>query len=237
MLIEMPKLIGSEKQIKWANSIRNNYLDELDRHASDEPNEKSVKNAVLQLIKDKLETETNSGFWIDNKDFNAYYNNLYKKEKERMTKETLDFLKEKAKAKPAKVYLDASCNNLEKIGGYGIVILHEENIIKYRKKVDQPEMLEGNNISVKMAAAIKAMNLCIEHQIKKAEFHVDLNIFESLTRIESKPEDIMTKRYKESYFKIKNHITIEFVKENKNSEDPNLQLAKELARVAAELKP
>ena len=98
-------------------------------------------------------------------------------------------------------------------------------------------MLEGNNISVKMAAAIKAMNLCIEHQIKTAEFHVDLNIFESLTRIESKPEDIMTKRYKESYFKIKNHITIEFVKENKNSEDPNLQLAKELARVAAELKP
>lgn len=132
----MPKLIGSEKQIKWANSIRNNYLDELDRHASDEPNEKSVKNAVLQLIKDKLETETNSGFWIDNKNFNAYYNKLYKKEKERMTKETLDFLKEKAKAKPAKVYLDASCNNLEKIGGYGIVILHEENIIKYRKKVD-----------------------------------------------------------------------------------------------------
>ena len=64
------------------------------------------------------------------------YNKLYKKEKERMTKETLDFLKEKAKAKPAKVYLDASCNNLEKIGGYGIVILHEENIIKYRKKVD-----------------------------------------------------------------------------------------------------
>lgn len=237
MLIEMPKLIGSEKQIKWANSIRNNYLDELDRRASDEPNEKSVKNTVLQLIKDKLETETNSGFWIDNKDFNAYYNKLYKKEKERMTKETLEFLKEKAKAKPAKVYLDASCNNLEKIGGYGIVILHEENVIKYRKKVDQPEMLEGNNISVKMAAAIKAMNLCIEHQIKKAEFHVDLNIFESLTRIESKPEDIMTKRYKESYFKMKNHIAIEFVKENKNSEDPNLQLAKELARVAAELKP
>ena len=81
MLIEMPKLIGSEKQIKWANSIRNNYLDELDRHASDEPNEKSVKNAVLQLIKDKLETETNSGFWIDNKNFNAYYNKLYKKKR------------------------------------------------------------------------------------------------------------------------------------------------------------
>lgn len=237
MLINLPKLKGSEKQIKWATNNRNKFFNKLKETAPDEQNEKSIKNTVLQLIKDKLETETNSGFWIENEDFNAYYNQLYKIEKERMTKETLNFLNEKAKAKPAKVYLDASCNNLEKIGGYGIVILHEGNVIKYDKKIDQPEMLQGDNISVKMAAAIQAMNLCVKHQIKKAEFHVDLNILESLTRNESKPKDVMTKRYKESYLRMKKHLAIEFFKEDKNSENPNFQLAKELARVAAGLKP
>lgn len=157
-------------------------------------------------------------------------------QKEQLIKKILA-ANEKLKIKTAKAYINASHNDREKIGGYGIVFIAPDGSREeIREKITQPEMLKGFNISVKMAAAIKVMNLCIKHHVERVELYHDLPILESLTRENSKPNDVMTKKYKENYLNLKNKLHITFINQKEINDDMNIELAKNLAKIAAGLK-
>ena len=71
--IELPKLKGSDKQVKWANDIRAGALAELadvfernDQHMADHLHDGGDMIAVLALIR-----EASAKWWIDNRDKTA----------------------------------------------------------------------------------------------------------------------------------------------------------------------
>lgn len=74
---QLPNLEGSEKQIAWAEKIRNKKLFDIYNLAETCPkNEGFVKWNVVELSLQILEDTINNAsasFWIDNRDRNWYY--------------------------------------------------------------------------------------------------------------------------------------------------------------------
>lgn len=241
MILEknLPKLTGSTNQVKWAENIRKNFITRISEITFDKKpyyNEEksSLKTKTIQKITSKIETETSSSFWINNQDFDQFYKDVYKKKyvKQKLVNSILESQKNENAANAAKVYISCSFDGEKQIGGYGILLLSDEHIEEMSETVTEEKIVDGWNISVKMAAAIRAMNLCLKHNIKNVDFYHDLNIFETLTRKESSPEIAMTKHYKKTYWELKEQLNINFIKIEPTVPDENFEIAKNLARKA-----
>lgn len=79
--MELPDLIGTEKQIAWALTLRQNLIDCINTHAED-------KKEALDVLNYILFTHTDSKYWIDRRvalnTFNAEMRNLVCVEQEEM---------------------------------------------------------------------------------------------------------------------------------------------------------
>jgi hypothetical protein len=62
----LPQLIGSEKQIAWATTIRKNKLEEIDAMML------TPTGDHLRAI-EKIKSQTSAKVWIDNREISAYY--------------------------------------------------------------------------------------------------------------------------------------------------------------------
>jgi hypothetical protein len=64
----LPELTGSEKQIKWAESLRAKFIDQanamLEKHPSPAASEKRFIDAVAKVLDD----QTTAAWWIDSRD-------------------------------------------------------------------------------------------------------------------------------------------------------------------------
>lgn len=242
MILEtlIPEITGvTQKQIDYATRLRKGIITKLQNVAHGEPvlykgRKVEANPKVLQIIENELYKIKEAGYWIDNQDFYKYYARLNETANIQMIKEIIEAKKKEANAKPAKAYIAASHNDAKKIGGYGIVLIHDNKKEEIKETITEPEMLKGFNISVKMAAAIRLMNLCVKLHIKKVELHHDLPILESLTQENSEPKETMTIKYKNAYQELKQHLNINFVRIDVSTDDINFILAQELAKVAAQ---
>lgn len=64
----LPELTGSEKQIKWAESLRAKFIDQanamLEKHPSPAASEKRFIDAVAKVLDD----QTTAAWWIDSRE-------------------------------------------------------------------------------------------------------------------------------------------------------------------------
>ena len=65
---DLPELTGSEKQIKWAESMRAKFIDQanamLEKHPSPAASEKRFIDAVAKVLDD----QTTAAWWIDSRE-------------------------------------------------------------------------------------------------------------------------------------------------------------------------
>lgn len=72
---EVPEMVGSEKQIEWAENIFVNVVTGLCNMVSGKMQNEKVK-AQYEMIIAKLANQTNAKFWIDNRGLN--FQEIYK---------------------------------------------------------------------------------------------------------------------------------------------------------------
>ena len=228
---ELPKLTGSEKQIKIATAIRKNIIEKWqDKLDADKltTTEKQWNTKVLASMQNHIMQETSSNYWFDNQNFSQYYKQLLDNEINKA--KLIQKLTNTTAVKTADIYINGSYDDMKKIGGYGIVLIADETIEEISEIITNPEQLAGFNISVKMAAAIRTMNKCMENKITNINLHHDLAIFETLIREQSNPKTPMTILYKKTYWKLKDKLQINFKKVD--NDNKYLTLAGKLARQA-----
>lgn len=68
-MADLPELTGSEKQIAWATSIRENALKAIEDKISETG---LIFNEKQQAIYDCLRSQSGSSFWIDNRSKDDY---------------------------------------------------------------------------------------------------------------------------------------------------------------------
>lgn len=66
----LPELSGSEKQVAWAITIRQNFINQIENenYVSDD-----AKQQVLDIMQQMLEVKTSASWWIDNRDTGSRY--------------------------------------------------------------------------------------------------------------------------------------------------------------------
>lgn len=81
----LPELVGTEKQVAWASTIRKEKLDGIERHFAQTVRMGDVISARLQAAAHRIRQKTEASYWIDRR--NSHYIYLLERECDAIEKE------------------------------------------------------------------------------------------------------------------------------------------------------
>ena len=117
------------------------------------------------------------------------------------------------------IYADGSYNKDSDTGGYGMVVLYDGKEVYSRGGELKPEDILGNGgIGPKIATAKKAMNYCLEHDIKDVNLYYDADCVKEIAVGNWEAKNPLTVHYKDFCNKVKNKVNITFIKTNNDNE-------------------
>ncbi len=132
----------------------------------------------------------------------------------------------------AKAYVDGSYDHRQPAFSYGVVFFWENNTDYLWEKLDAPALLEMRNVAGEIAGAKRAMEYCIEHQIKSLTLYHDYEGIAKWCTGEWKTNKDGTRDYKAYYDRIKGQLYVTFIKVAGHSNDRYNDLADQLAKHA-----
>ena len=135
-------------------------------------------------------------------------------------------------------YVDGSFNNKEKVAGYGLVLVKNDQVIfKDLGAFRSMEMNESKNVFGEIRGALKAVELAIANDFKEITIVYDYMGIECWAKDRWKANKMLTKDYKEFMQKYMKKIDIKFKKVKAHSgEDKYNDMADLLAKRAVGVK-
>jgi len=137
-----------------------------------------------------------------------------------------------AQRSEAVAYVDGSYDDSIKAFSYGVVMFYDEIEEHFSAKMNNPVLIEMHNVAGEIKAAEKAMQFCVEHDIKSIDIYHDYEGISKWCTGEWKAKQVGTKAYKAFYDGIKSNITVNFIKVTGHSGDKYNDLADQLAKSA-----
>lgn len=129
-------------------------------------------------------------------------------------------------------YVDGSYDNSLKEFSYGMVIIIDGKENCFAQKFNNPELVEMRNVAGEIMGAKKAMQYCLEHNIKSVDIYHDYEGIAKWCMGEWKTNKIGTKAYKEFYDSVKKDLQVNFFKVKGHSGDKYNDMADKLAKDA-----
>lgn len=111
-----------------------------------------------------------------------------------------------------KVYVDGSYSDYYRMYSYGVVILYNDEIIKFSGKDKKSENLAMRNVAGELLGAIEAIKWALKNRIQDIEINYDYEGIEKWATGEWKTNKEGTKKYKEFIDSIRSDINVYFVK-------------------------
>lgn len=158
-------------------------------------------------------------------------------EKNNMDKD-MEFEKVREERDTLYAYVDGSFNNKEKVAGYGLVLVKNDQVIfKDLGAFRSMEMNESKNVFGEIRGALKAVELAIANDFKEITIVYDYMGIECWAKDRWKANKMLTKDYKEFMQKYMKKIDIKFKKVKAHSgEDKYNDMADLLAKRAVGVK-
>lgn len=132
----------------------------------------------------------------------------------------------------AVAYVDGSYDDTIKAFAYGVVMFFDEIEEHFSAKLTNSELIEMRNVAGEIKAAEKAMQFCVDHNIKSIDIYHDYEGIAKWCTGEWKANKVGTKAYKTFYDGIKSNLTVNFIKVKGHSGDKYNELADQLAKSA-----
>lgn len=131
-------------------------------------------------------------------------------------------------------YVDGSFNDKEKVAGYGLVLVqNDEVILKDLGVFRSMEMNESKNVFGEIRGALKAVELALANDFKEITIVYDYMGIECWAKNEWKANKVLTQDYRDFMQKYMNLINIKFKKVKAHSgEDKYNDMADMLAKKA-----
>lgn len=132
----------------------------------------------------------------------------------------------------AVAYVDGSYNIKTQNFGCGVVIFHDGEEYTFSDCFDNPEMAQMRNVAGEIEGAKKAMQWCIDNNIKEIEIYYDYEGIEKWCTGEWKTNKSGTIAYKRFYDEISKSVHVSFNKVRGHSGDTLNDMADMLAKKA-----
>lgn len=135
-------------------------------------------------------------------------------------------------------YVDGSFNNIDKIAGYGLVLVQNDKVIfKDLGAFRSMEMNESKNVFGELRGALKAVELALANDFKSITIVYDYLGIEYWANDQWKANKVLTQDYKNFMQKYMKKIDIKFKKVKAHSgEDKYNDMADFLAKKAVEIR-
>lgn len=134
--------------------------------------------------------------------------------------------------KTAVAYVDGSYNADTKQFSYGVVMFHNGEEKHFSQKVEDEELAEMRNVAGEIKGAEAAMKYAVDNKIEKIFIYHDYEGIASWCLGHWKTNKKGTIEYKKFYDKIKDSVSITFIKVKGHSNDKYNDLADSLAKQA-----
>lgn len=129
-------------------------------------------------------------------------------------------------------YVDGSYDDSIKSFAYGVVVFHNEIEEHFSARMSDPDLIEMRNVAGEIKAAERAMQFCIDYNIKSIDIYHDYEGIAKWCTGEWKANKNGTKAYKKFYDCIKSALNVNFIKVKGHSGDKYNDLADQLAKDA-----
>ncbi len=129
-------------------------------------------------------------------------------------------------------YVDGSYDDKVKAFAYGVVIFYDGIEEHFSARMNDPKLVEMRNVAGEIKAAEKAMQFCVDHNIKSVDIYHDYEGIAKWCTGEWKANYVGTRDYKGFYESIKSKINVNFIKVQGHSGDKYNDLADQLAKSA-----
>lgn len=136
----------------------------------------------------------------------------------------------------AVAYVDGSYNINTQQFGCGVVIFHNGNQYTFSEGFSNPEMAQMRNVAGEIEGAKKAMQWCIDSNVKNLDIYYDYEGVEKWCTGAWKTNKKGTIEYKQFYNEIKKSVSISFYKVTGHSGDTLNDMADMLAKQAVSIK-
>lgn len=132
----------------------------------------------------------------------------------------------------AVAYVDGSFNSETKQFSYGVVMFYLGKEQHFSEAFDDQELAEMNNVAGELKGAEKAIQFCLDNDIKSLTIHHDYEGIAKWCTGEWQAKKPGTKAYKDFYDSASNKTRIQFVKVKSHSGDKYNEIADQLAKSA-----
>lgn len=132
----------------------------------------------------------------------------------------------------AVAYVDGSYLAEKKQFACGVVLFHDGKEEHFSESYDDPELAQMRNVAGEIKGSQKAIQYCLDHQIKSVTIYHDYEGIAKWCTGEWQAKKEGTKAYKDFYDRAKAQMEIRFVKVKGHSGDRYNDLADRLARGA-----
>lgn len=107
-------------------------------------------------------------------------------------------------------YCDGSYDNNTQRFAYGVVIMHDNQTTEFSQAFDAFDT--GRNVTGEIFGAMKAMQYCLDNNIKSLDLYYDYAGIEAWATGSWKAGKELTKRYVKFYEALKNKLDVNFIK-------------------------
>ena len=140
--------------------------------------------------------------------------------------------KETVSKTEAVAYVDGSFSNDMKMFSFGAVLFHNDKKYEFSKAFSDPELISMRNVAGEIKGSEFIMQYCVDNNIKSVSVFYDYSGIEKWCTGEWKTTKSGTESYKNFYLKIKDKLSVRFVKVKGHSGDKYNDLADSLAKSA-----
>lgn len=107
-------------------------------------------------------------------------------------------------------YCDGSYDNNTQRFAYGVVIMYDRQTTEFSQAFDKFDT--GRNVTGEIFGAMKAMQFCLDNNIKSLDLYYDYAGIEAWATGTWKANKEMTKKYASFYEKLKDKLDVNFIK-------------------------
>ena len=129
-------------------------------------------------------------------------------------------------------YVDGSYSIETKMFSFGAVLFYNNEQHEFSKAFSDPDLAEMRNVAGEIKGSEFAMQFCIDNGIKSIDIYYDYLGIEKWCTGEWKTTKQGTEDYKNFYLKIKDKLSVNFIKVKGHSGDKYNDLADSLAKSA-----
>ncbi len=132
----------------------------------------------------------------------------------------------------AVAYVDGSYEHSVKLFSYGLVVFANGKEEHFAERYETPELLSMRNVAGEIIGAQKAMQYCLNYNIKSLDLYYDYEGIQKWCTGEWKANKTGTKNYKKFYDEISSKLIVNFYKVAAHTGDTYNELADQLAKGA-----